>query len=84
MAEILLKDGLEKIKKFNENLKWFQSHYEELTDQYKGEYVAINNNQIIDHDKDVHILVERLRKQYGDLSSFVIEHVPAQPSGYIL
>jgi hypothetical protein len=31
----------------------------------------------MDHDKDVHILVERLRKQSEDLSSFVIEHIPA-------
>jgi hypothetical protein len=55
-----------------------------LTDQYKGEYVAINNSQAIDHDKDADILVDRLRKQYEDLSSFVIENIPIQPSAYIL
>jgi thymidylate kinase len=73
---VVWKDELEKIKRYNENLKWFQAHYLELTDNYNGEYIAINNNQPIDHDRNVHALMKRLKKEYEqDLSSFVIERV---------
>jgi len=84
MTRIILQSESEKLKKFNENLKWFQAHYEELTDHYGGEYVAIHNNQPVDHDRDVYTLMKRLKREYGDLSPIVIERVRAQYTSYAI
>jgi Family of unknown function (DUF5678) len=82
MPELLLQNELEKLKRFERNSEWFQSHYEELWREYKDEYIAIdietNSTGPVDHDKNYETLIKRLREKYGDLSSFVIEPVYEQ------
>lgn len=86
-GEVVLQEASEKLKKFVKNSEWFMNHYDELKDKYNGEYVAINvevnNTKPIDHDKDDQSLIKRLREEYGDLSSFVIEPVYEQQMGVL-
>ena len=84
MPEMVLQNELERLKRFDYNLKWFQLHYDELKERYRGEYVAITNEEPVDHDRDIQALINRLREKYGDISYFVIELVHEQQLAYIV
>jgi hypothetical protein len=73
--QIATKERKEQFKRFGKNLTWFQSHYEELKRQYNNEYVAIDNEGLLDHDPDLETLVERIRRENGDLVAVVIEYL---------
>jgi hypothetical protein len=62
-------------KAFRQNMEWFRAHYPELKKKHADEFVAINNQRVVDSDADSYKLIHRLRRQYGDLRSFAIEHV---------
>lgn len=74
---------LEKLKNFNRDLMWFKANYSEIKSHYKGQYIAIKDEEIIDSDKDVMILFERLRKKY-DTSSLVVEYINEHKAEYVL
>jgi hypothetical protein len=52
-------EDIDKLEKFNKNFQWFR-------DQYKGEYVAINDSKVIDHDVDYERLItNRLKHRFA-------------------
>jgi hypothetical protein len=65
----------DRFKAFQQNMEWFRAHYPELKRKYAGKFVAINNQRVVDSDMDSYKLINRLRKQNGDLRAFAIEHV---------
>ena len=71
-------------RRFEKNMKWFQSNYEKLRCEYAGEYVAVNRDRIAAHDKDARALIKRLREQYEDIGVFVIEFVSEDKMELIL
>jgi hypothetical protein len=77
---------LEKLKNFNRDLMWFKANYDEIKSHYKGQYVAIKDEEIIDSDTDVMKLFERLRKEkkYDYVSSLVVEYINEHKAEYIL
>lgn len=81
---ILVKKEKSEFKKFAKNMRWFQNNYEKLREQYAGEYVAVNDNQVIMHDKDARALIKRLREQHKDIGAFVIEYVSKEKMELIL
>lgn len=82
--EVLYQKELEELKKFNNDLRWFQDNYEDLKRQFRGEYVAVEDAQIIDHDKDYHLLLKRLKKTHSDLRNLVIEYINEQKKVFVL
>ncbi len=48
-----------------EESKRFQEKYTQLLAQYAGEYVAMRNGAVIDHDAELPALHQRIRAQYG-------------------
>ncbi len=60
--------AIKKLKMFERNSKWLHRHYNELIKKYPYQYVAIKNQRVIDHDKDIKKLVERINKKYKDAS----------------
>jgi len=75
MPEIVLENELEKLRKFNQNLEWFQDNYETLKQQFKGEFVAIKDEKVIDNDKDYIKLINKLKSKYDDIKTIVVEQV---------
>jgi thiol-disulfide isomerase/thioredoxin len=73
--EILTREREEQFDRFEKNVDWFQSHYEELKKEYNDEFVAIDNQQVLGHDSDIDRLIEKMRKEYVDLGPFVIEYL---------
>jgi C-terminal processing protease CtpA/Prc len=69
-------EDIDKLKKFNKNFQWFRDHYNDLYAKYKGQYVAINDSKVIDHDTDYEQLItNRLKQRFGDLSTFFIDKI---------
>lgn len=75
MATILVPKEKKRFRAFEDNMTWFQDNYEGLKQKYAGEYIAVNNGEVIDHDKNPVLLIKRLREKYSDLAIFAIEHV---------
>ena len=84
MAELLLAGEMRKLRKFDKDLDWFLENSEKLKKEYKGEYVAVKEQKIVDHDKDAKILLKRMKGKYGDISSLVVEYVNERKVEYIL
>ncbi len=71
-VEVLANDWLEeqlweaKRKKINEEAERFRAQHAQLLEKHAGEYVAMHDGVVIDHDTDLVTLHNRIRKQYGD------------------
>lgn len=48
----------------NQNVQAYKSMHAELVKQYRGQYVAIHDGQLVDHDPDPVTLLQRVRKNY--------------------
>jgi C-terminal processing protease CtpA/Prc len=60
-------EDIDKLDKFNKNFQWFSDHYNELHTKYKGEYIAINDSEVIDHDLDYEQLItSRLKQRFAE------------------
>ncbi|MCC5999110.1 MAG: DUF5678 domain-containing protein [Thermofilum sp.] len=71
---------------FDENEKnwsWFMKHYEELVEKFDGEFVAIYQQRVVDHDKNLRSLMKRIRKKYP-LSRVLVEFVSKEKLALIL
>jgi hypothetical protein len=60
----------------------FQAMLKELLIQPNGEYVAVNHGQVVDHDSDVELLVERINEQYPE-EIVLIKKVTPEPDQII-
>jgi hypothetical protein len=49
----------------DKNWYWFREHYDELVEKFDGEFVAIHEQMVVDHDKEIGPLMERIRKNYS-------------------
>jgi len=81
---VLLRQHKIELRKFDKNMKWFQDNYERLRESHADEYVAVNNEEVVMHNKDVRILIKELRNQYEDIGAFVIEFVTKEKYELIL
>lgn len=81
---ILLSQHKKELHKFDKNMKWFQDNYEKLRELYAEEYVAVYNEKVVMHNKDVRTLIAQLRKRYKDIGAVVIEFVSKEKYELIL
>ncbi|MBU0511024.1 MAG: hypothetical protein KKD28_13400 [Chloroflexi bacterium] len=49
----------------------FKEMYMDLTTNYMGQYVAVHNGKVIDHDEDGRTLYLRIREQYGNIAILI-------------
>ena len=52
-------------QKISEEAALFREHYPELKAQYLGEYIAMHQGRVVDHDSDEDALWQRVRQRYG-------------------
>uniref|UniRef100_A0A7C1GPW7 DUF5678 domain-containing protein n=1 Tax=Thermofilum adornatum TaxID=1365176 RepID=A0A7C1GPW7_9CREN len=67
----------------DKNWSWFMEHYEELAERFDGEFVAIYQQRVVDHDKNLRSLMKRIRKKYP-LSRVLVEFVSKEKLALIL
>jgi hypothetical protein len=62
---------------FNEwtrNHVWFRSHYQRLARSYDRQNIAVYQTKVIDHDKNLTRLLNRVKKNYPE-DRVVVEYV---------
>ena len=65
---------LDDVNKIKDRLEWFYSNYEYFKKYYVGKHVAIRDQKVIDCDKNLDVLLERLQiRDYRD--SIAVEFV---------
>jgi hypothetical protein len=52
-------------RKIDAESVWWQGVASDVRAQYAGEFVAIHNQSVIDHDRDEEALRKRIRSKYG-------------------
>ncbi len=83
-VEALANDWLEeqlweaKRKKIEEESERFRTQHADLLKQYAGQYVAMHDGVVIDHDPDLVALHNRVREKYGD-EPILMSPVTASP-----
>lgn len=69
-------EGLEEMAIHKETEAFWQQH-EELVTLYTGQYVAMRQGVVIDHDSDVSYLEKRVRDRFGLLPVLIAPVTPA-------
>ena len=64
--------------KLDKEIAAFEAIHAELRQKYLGQWVAINNQRLVDHDPDRLVLYRRTRSQYGH-TSVLLREVTEQP-----
>ena len=82
--QVITKERKEQFKRFEKNVDWFQSNYDELKQKYKDEYVAIDNQEVLGHGPDLERLIEEMRRKHKDLGPFVVEFLTEKKLQLIL
>lgn len=52
-------------RKISAESKIYRQHHAELKRQYLGQYIAMHNGEVVDHDADFQALYQRVRQRYG-------------------
>ena len=69
----------EKLSNFKENNRWIIDNYDELAGKFKDEWVAVMNLAVLDHDKDIKKLVERVKNKYVcDYKQIAVEFISVE------
>lgn len=70
LQQYLFRQRQEKIAR---ERRWYEAHHQEVVQQYRGQYVAIHNGQIVDTDQDGRTLSKRIRQHYGRTAIALIQ-----------
>lgn len=74
-----------KLRRFEEDSKWLDEHYDELNQEYEKEWVAVFNKEVVDHDKNLDRLLGRLEGNYPEeFREMVIEFITKEKLEMIL
>jgi hypothetical protein len=61
---------------FKENNRWIMENYDKLTAKFKDEWVAVMNRAVLDHDKDLKNMIDRLKAQHlKDYKQIAVEYL---------
>ena len=55
----------------DKNWSWFKEHYDKLVKKFDGEFVAIYEQEVINHDKELSALMKRVKAKYPVQRVFV-------------
>ena len=54
-------------RKISEESQFYRQRQEELKANYLGQYIAMHNGQVVDHDVDFQTLRQRVRQHFNDM-----------------
>lgn len=55
----------------DKNWSWFEKHYNELVEKFDGEFVAVYEQKVVEHDKELNALMKRIKSKYSADRIFV-------------
>lgn len=53
-------------------MEWFEANKRKLVRQYEGKYMAVVGKEVVDHDRDLSVLAERVFQRYGVTPIFLL------------
>jgi hypothetical protein len=56
-------EELELLTRFKKDSEWLFSKLEEFREKFKNEFVAVENQEVIEHDKNLEKVMESLRNK---------------------
>lgn len=65
--------------KFQEARKYFQENKTQILEKYRGNFIAILDNSVVDHDREFSELAKRVYEKFG-YQTIYMPFVEAQPS----
>ncbi|HET7089982.1 MAG TPA: DUF5678 domain-containing protein [Anaerolineae bacterium] len=65
--------------KLDKEIAAYEAMHAELRQRYLGQWIAVHEQQLVDHDPDGSALYQRIRSRYGK-TSVLIRQVREQPS----
>jgi len=69
----------ENISSFKKNNRWIIDNYDQLAEKFQDQWVAVMNFVVLDHDKDIRKLVDRLKAQHlGDYKQIAVDFISSQ------
>jgi len=73
------------LSRYEENAKWISKYYEGLKKKFRDKWIAVMNGAVVDHDRELNKLVERLRRRYPkNYNEIAVEYVTAKEIELIL
>jgi len=72
------------LKDFNSDFKWFLQNREGLLSRYGGNWVAVRSKKVIDSDRDLSVLVQRLKVKGFQTEELLIQFLSKEPIEAIL
>ncbi len=79
-----MNQSLEIITKIENDSRWFEKNYEKLRETSVNEFVAIENEEIIEKDKRLSDIIEKLEKKGKNPSLILIRYVYEKGFKFIL
>jgi hypothetical protein len=55
----------------SKDVRWYERHRERLVREFGGEYIAVVDSAVVDHDTDFEALAERIFANYGARNLFM-------------
>ena len=74
----------ESLARFQQDVDYYEFHYEELLQQYPEQWVVILNQTVVGSDTDLDRLLSRLNSEGIPIEKALIEHVTAEEEVLIL
>ncbi len=81
LTQHLLREQLRTFRRraLSEEMTAFCAQYSRLIKEFPGQYVAVYQGKVIDHDPDGGTLHRRIYKSYGDLPVLIVQVRPSTP-----
>lgn len=77
-----MEEEVEMLLKANENSKFVDENFEQLSRKYPGKVIAVKNNKVVAVAKDTDTLMKKISQK--DLSSVFITSIPPRGVAFIL
>jgi hypothetical protein len=65
----------EELEQFERDTEWLHGHYNELIEKFNQEYVAIKNQEIIEHDINPDELKQKLKGKGIEPKNILVEFI---------
>jgi hypothetical protein len=62
------------------SVRWYEENRSRLLSRYRGEYVAVVDAHVVDHDADWQALAERVFRRFGVAPVFMPRVEPGEPA----
>ncbi len=72
-----------KLKSLEADMAWYNAHRRHLARRYRGEYLAIVDGRVVDHDLDFGVLAGRVFERVGVRPVFMPQCVPTDQAVHL-